>query len=328
MLRPRSHVRLGLALTGSLAAWLIAAPAGATHPEVLIVVNGESEISRAIGEYYRRSRGIPRENVLALSVPISDPSLASPRHESIGRADFEKRVRDPIADHLKRRGLADRIEIIVTTKGVPLRVLGNSVPLRDRLRDATAASVDAELALLFSGLDGAPGIERTVNPYFDAAERFGAFRSSHSGAPLRYLVARLTGYQGELDPKSGVPADVKALIDAAQAEGEAGAVLVDEHPGMGAGRRAGNPMLLEPAAVALRAAGLRVLHDTSPRFVSDVRRIAGYTSWGSNDPGNPGPPFYGEIGGKLYPGRFAPRAIAVDLVSTNARSFTDPVEYG
>ena len=35
-------------------------------------------------------------------------------------------------------------------------------------------------------------------------------------------------------------------------------------------------------------------------------------------------PFYGSIGGQLYPGTFLPRSLTADFVSTNARSFVTP----
>jgi hypothetical protein len=71
-----------------------------------------------------------------------------------------------------------------------------------------------------------------------------------------------------------------------------------------------------------------VLHDTTGDFRADVLNIAGYASWGSNATGDAGPPFYGRIGGRLYPGTFANRAIASDLVSFSARTFTAPPSYG
>jgi hypothetical protein len=59
-----------------------------------------------------------------------------------------------------------------------------------------------------------------------------------------------------------------------------------------------------------------------------VSGIVGYASWGSNDFQDAGPPYYGTIGANTYPGTFAPRAVAIDFVSTNARSFTTPPTYG
>jgi hypothetical protein len=86
--------------------------------------------------------------------------------------------------------------------------------------------------------------------------------------------------------------------------------------------------MLAAAAAALRELGLGVVHDQTEVFLGDLEHLAGYTSWGSNDRRNPGAPFYGDIEGVRYPGSFAARALVVDLVSSNARSFTDPTRYG
>jgi uncharacterized protein (TIGR03790 family) len=317
---------------GAPALSLPASPAAgeraAFHPEILIVVNEESPISQAVGEYYRAARNVPASNVVRLSIPLRDPRFSDRSDELILRSDFVQQIRDPIAKFLNDAGLVDRIEIIVTTKGVPLAVRGGSAALaQTALRDSPGASVDAELALLLSGRDGRPGVVGMVNPYYDADRPFVEFRAAHPDAPLRYLVARLDGYPTDVDPRTGVPADVKALIDAAQGSAAPGPYLVDEDPRQTL-RIGGNVALLGPAAAALKSLGLFVLHDQSPRFRSDVRSIAGYTSWGSNDAGGAGPPYYGRIEGAVYPGSFAPRAVACDIVSTNARQFTHPPVYG
>jgi uncharacterized protein (TIGR03790 family) len=306
-----------------------AASAAEPHPEVLVVVNAESDISTAIGEYYRMRRSIPASNVVRLSLPISDPTLASDAHEITDRETFSERIRDPIAAFLTRNGLEEKIEIIVTTKGVPLRVGRGAGPLDTiSLRDARAASVDAELALLFSGLDGAPGVVQAVNPYFNSRESFAAFRRRRPEGPLRYLVARLTAYQGPEGASDGLPRDVRRLIDAAQGRESGRIYLVDEDPTQPRGRRAGNRLLLSPAATVLRMLGLTVFHDRAPPFRHDVPEIGGYTSWGSNDKHDPGKPFYGEIDGRRFPGSFAARALTADIVSFNARSFVHPPQYG
>ena len=41
------------------------------HPEGLVLVNRESPISIAIGDFYAKKRGIPERNVLSLSIPLS-----------------------------------------------------------------------------------------------------------------------------------------------------------------------------------------------------------------------------------------------------------------
>jgi uncharacterized protein (TIGR03790 family) len=301
-----------------------------SQAEVLVVVNGESPISVAIGKYYRAARGIPPDQVLALSIPLQAPDLSLPADEIISRKQYEKLIRDPVQRFLEERNWVDHIQMIVLAKGVPLKIRGPDVPMSTWLRDYTAASVDAELALLFSDLDGSPGVAGSVNPYYDSEHSFREFRRRRPDSPLRYLVARLTGYQDPLDPETGIPVDVKALIDRSRrpvAE-TAGVWLIDQDPTLGVGRAEGNRLLLAPAAAALRAMGHRVFFETSPSFASGWKEIAGYASWGSNDRNDPGPPYYGRIGEALYPGRFAARALVADFVSTSARSFTAPGKYG
>jgi hypothetical protein len=86
--------------------------------------------------------------------------------------------------------------------------------------------------------------------------------------------------------------------------------------------------MLAPTAAAMRALERPVVHDREPEMLHDLTGIAGYASWGSNDRQSPGPPFYGEVGPGRVPGSFTARAVAVDLVSTNARSFSEPTRYG
>jgi uncharacterized protein (TIGR03790 family) len=301
-----------------------AAPADA-HPEVLIVVNGNWPPSVAIGEYYRKARAVPESNVLAISYGPPRADLAGADFETIGRAAFEASIRDPVAAFLESHGLKDKIRVIVLAKGLPLHVSGAATPsLATYLRDSMDKSVDAELAILFSGKEASPGVVGMVNPYFDSDQDFAAFRAAQPQAALRYLVARLDGYAKELDPKTGVPVDVKALIDRAQARGPAGTFLIDEDSAKTGALASGNRILLGPTAAVLRSLGREVRHDVSKEFVSNATEIAGYASWGSNDLANPGPPYYGRIKGALFPGSFVPRAIAVDLVSTNARTFAPP----
>ena len=324
-------------LAWAAAAVLAAAPApgraAASHSEVVLLVSQAAPISRAIAEYYRAQRGVPAENVIRLDLPLPDPTLSTNLHESISRADFVARIRDPVLAALEARGLRDRVRILVTTKGLPLRVLPDAAVGDEILRRDTGASLEAELALLGSGLDGSAGVEGSRNPYFRSEESFEAFRAAHPQAALRYLVARLDGYQTPLDRESGVPRDVKALIDRAAAPAAGGLFVVDEHPGMPAHLDAANRAWLLPAAALLGTLGVPLLHDRERSMVSGAEGIAGYASWGSNDPDHGPPPFYGALrlpdGSSLrIPGTFAPGAISIDLVSTNARSLLFPTSYG
>jgi uncharacterized protein (TIGR03790 family) len=316
----------GVSLACLLGPCFLSGCAPKLHAEVLIVVNGESPVSEAIGEYYRLQRNVPASNVLALSIPLVDPTLSSSAHETIERSTYETEIRNPIERFLEENRLTEEVSIIVLAKGVPLRISGPNGEVL--LRDSMRASVDAELAILLSGLDGRPGIEGMTNPYFNSDLSFARFRAEQPETPLRYLVARLTGYQQPIDPDSGVPVDVKALIDAAAAFGPQGRFLIDEDPKQPPARLAGNLAMVAPAAAMLTAFGFPGTHDKTSTFVSDFEQITSYVSWGSNDTRNPGAPYYGSIDGQLYPGTFAPRSIAIDIVSTNARTFTYPATYG
>jgi uncharacterized protein (TIGR03790 family) len=313
---------------GLVLALLAPAHAEPAHPEVLVVVNDASATSVAIGEAYRALRRIPAQNVVHLQVPLGkDTALLELAHERIDRAGYTKRVRDPIARFLRERDREQRIRILVTTKGVPLRVEDDDQGRSTN--DRRTAAVDAELAVLSSPLEGRGGIGGATNPYFGSSLPFDAWRNRYPDAPLRYLVARITGYPDAPDPATGVPRDVAQLLARAVAPDSGGTWVIDENPLQSTGYHAGNVALLRPAAAALGALGASLLHDTAPAFVSGAVSIAGYASWGSNDVNHLPAPFFGEIGGRSVPGRFAPRSIAVTLVSTDARTFTrTPNPYG
>jgi uncharacterized protein (TIGR03790 family) len=331
MLR-RAKSNLESAVIGLALLILVTACAVERHPEILVVINDASPISVAIGERYAAIRAIPAENLVALTIPILDASLAGDSHETISREDFDEKVRKPLEAILVERDLVDAIEIIVTTKGVPLRVEGTSGPIETLLRDSVRSSLDAELSLLFSDLIGSAGVAKSVNPFFDSSQSFREFRRDHPESPIRYMVARLTGYPDGPRSETSVPRDVQALIERSIAKPNESKLkpvrwLIDSNLSQDDGKYAGNIGLLNPTAGALRALGLDIQFDEHEEFVSDAESIQGYASWGSNDSHAPGKPYYGEIKGRLYPGTFASRAVAIGFVSSDARSFGPP-RYG
>src|SRR5262249_1141096 len=104
------------------------------------------------GASLRPRGGTPQNHRPLPRAPARDARLATPAHERIDRAGYTARVRDPIARFLRQNDPGGRIRILVTTKGVPMRVEDDEPGVRPDQR--RAAAVDAELAVLFSPLEG------------------------------------------------------------------------------------------------------------------------------------------------------------------------------
>ena len=299
------------------------------HSEVLVLANSASPVSVAIGQHYLKSRNIPAENLFMLEIPLDDPSLGDNRHETIQRKDFKRLIEEPLRKYLLDNGQVENIRIIVTTKGVPLRIEGPSSELARLLSDATTASVDAELSLLFSPWLGRPGVSETPNPYFGDPRTFEAFREDEPHSPLRYLVARLTGYLEPGEEPDQVPRQIVQLIEAAQKSSSPETLwLLDQDPELPPALDVANQILLDSTEGVLTSMGLEVLADQGPEFIGNQGLIQAYSSWGSNATSEVAPKTYGLIEGGKYPGEFAARALVADLVSTNGRTFTHPPQYG
>jgi uncharacterized protein (TIGR03790 family) len=257
---------------------------------VLLVVNKESKVSRAVGEYYRDRRHIPQAQVCF---------LRTTDREEIDRATFNEEIRRPILDFLERGKLQDRILYIVLTKGVPLKIK-SSGGNRDN------ASVDSELTLLYQDLAGVPhGLEASVpNPYFNANLRGAFVRFSHKNFPI-YLVTRLDGY--DLN-------DIRALIDRALAPAADGRFVFDESWNDSS---PGN-VWLRQAALDVRRAGIPeslIRLETTSAFLTGEQDVMGYASWGSNDKSDHS---------RTLDNSWVNGALAAEYVSTDARTFERP----
>jgi len=231
---------------------ILARPLTAAAPErVLVVVNDNSPLSRAIGEYYAARRGVPPANVCHLKTTTN---------ESIEREDYDRQIAKPIGRFLNQRGLRESIYYIVTTAGVPLKVPGTGG------LQGTEASVDSELTLLYSDLTGGKShalAGAIANPFF--GKRDTPF--SHPQFPI-YLVTRLAAYD---------LAGVKAMIDRSLRASNRGKFVIDLE---GADDKMGNDWLRN-AAILLPPD--RVTFDESPKPVYEQADVIGYASWGSND---------------------------------------------
>lgn len=265
----------------SVVAFSSAASAG--NPEnVLVVVNANSATSRSIGEYYARRRSIPSANVC---------TIKAPPQETVSRDEYNRSIATGVGSCLKAKRLVEQVLYIVTTQGVPLRVKGATG------MDGDNASVDSELALLYSDLHGASRNLRgpAPNPFF--RQRDAEFR--HPQFPI-YLVTRLAAYD-----LSGV----RAMIDRSLSARNRGRFVLD----LRSKRDESGDEWLRNAAILLPAE--RVVLEQTDKVLYGEKQVIAYASWGSNDPNRK----------QRYLGfEWLPGAIATEYVSTNGRTFAKP----
>ena len=268
------------------------AAASQSPDNVLIVVNGDSQDSVQIGEYYVKKRRVPPSNLLRLRTTADD---------EIARPAYERQIEQPVAAWVSRNGAHDRILYIVLTKGVPLRIRGTGG------RAATIASVDSELALLYRRMSGRPTAPQghLANPYFLGDRPIGEAKPfTHETLDI-FLVTRLDGFTVN---------DVIALIDRGSAPVRTGRIALDERGSLLADP--GNRWLERTAEILKQMGqGERVLLETTGQVINGQADLLGYYSWGSNDPA------IKERDQKLS---FVNGALAGAFVSTDGRTFKEP----
>ena len=254
-----------------------------TGENVLLVVNRNVPLSRQIADYYRPRRSVPVKNVCTIDTTGD---------EEIQWTVYEEQIERPIGECLKKAGLVDKVLYIVTTMGVPLKVDG---PGAHQLSER--ASVDSELALLYSKLQGTrySRVGGIPNPFFMRRDS----RFQHPAFPI-YLVTRLAAYD---------LADVEAMIDRSLQARNRGKFVIDLQS---AKDEPGNDWL-RTAAMLLPAR--RVVLDETTRPLYNQTDVIGYASWGSNDVNRTQ---------RLLHFQWLPGAIAAEFVSTSARTFRRP----
>ncbi len=120
-------------------------------------------------------------------------------------------IENPIANFLIVLSLNLSTLYIVTTLGLPLRVIGTG----STSMDTTTCAVDSELTLLYAKMRGTKlrVAGMVPNPLFGKRE----IKFQHPQVPI-YLVTRLAGYDFE---------DVKGLIDRALLAENRGKFVID-----------------------------------------------------------------------------------------------------
>jgi uncharacterized protein (TIGR03790 family) len=267
--------------------WTAAAQSGAN---VLVVANSPVPASEEIALYYAEKRGVPADQVLTIHAATT---------EEVTRTDFQRTIEGPILAWLQSHSAQDRILYIVLAKGVPLRIAGTGG------RSGTASSVDSELTLLYRTATGqfVSSAGPVANPYFAADAVASPAPFSHRDRDI-YMVTRLDGF---------TVADVKGLVDRGVSPVRTGAVVLDQRATL---KEAPNQWLATAAErIEAAAPAAKVVLEKTSRPAEADGPVLAYSSWGSNDPGLEG----------RQPGFvFAPGALAILFVSSDARTFNEP----
>ena len=193
----RFLVRIILLMAG------ISALAGAaiSPATVAVLYNSAVPESRQLAQLYRTARGIPEENLIALDMPVA---------ADISREDYEKWILKPLRAEFDHRSwwkretdasgvrlpVLNRIRVLVTMRGVPLRIQGVPKPAPKPGEQPPApdpqnptgghdeASVDSELAMF--GAEGLPVDGVLQNRYFKSLKPI-----SEANLPFLVLTARI-----------------------------------------------------------------------------------------------------------------------------------------
>jgi hypothetical protein len=224
--------------------------------QVLLVYDSRSSDSKLVAEHYAGSARVPGGiGGIKGKYPVTVLDLASTGVPlspvgNITYANFVSNIRTPIRSYLTANALQKRIRVIVTTKGMPHRIQDTDLPNAGdnpndqanelNASDATCASVDSELTLLYQNLNtgenGNAGDSKSdgcvANPFWKSTLPLAAYPTTNiiaqktfsrpTGFPAGILwtiagsgASKLTAGDiylvSRLDGKT--VADVKAMID-------------------------------------------------------------------------------------------------------------------
>jgi uncharacterized protein (TIGR03790 family) len=150
---------------------------GGTPPPVVVLANGNVPASLELARYYMARRSIPTNRLCVLDLP---------RGETIVRADYETRLRDPLLRWLRENELIEEVKVeggegsvpvskdvryVVSMYGVPVSITSFSERLKNwvkgEIRAVERAAVDSELSVLLL-VEAAEARGPLRNPLFAA----------------------------------------------------------------------------------------------------------------------------------------------------------------
>jgi len=271
----------------------------ANYSDVLVVINDYSPISEQVGAYFAGTRNIPAANIAHINVPTD---------EEITPDQFAD-LRSQLENYIKSNDLQNKINYIVTTKGVPLKVKPASDPCFST--SSRCASVESELTLILGTYNSSIGGNGIVfSPYY--------YQNAHFSRAAYgiYLVTRLDGYTFD---------DIKAMIDKAAQPvivGPTAKFVFDQDPDWNSILPGLNAAMASAHSI-VTGKGYNSLLDTTTVFLTNQTDIIGYVSWGSND-------HYANLytQNAIPHNTWHPGALAETYVSASGRTFAWPPAYG
>lgn len=212
---PSLSGRIVASMIAGCCLWPCTARAQLQPHEVLVVYDSRISGSRDIAEYYAGSTKVPggtgtepglhpQVHTFDLAtVPTADPCATPPcaSVSAVNHANFITNFRDPIRAHLLTGGLERDVRCLVLTRGLPHRLSdSDNASVGDNpsqaltelnAGDATYASVDAELSLLWldlsaneaGGMGDSLADGMIVNPYHKLASPFNGYRTVNQQQP-------------------------------------------------------------------------------------------------------------------------------------------------
>jgi hypothetical protein len=313
------------------------AAAAITESQVLVVYNSAAADATALKNAYLAAHpGIPAANVLDLNNPMLATGLPS---QNVTYAQFISWIRDPIRAYLAQAGPPEPPDIIaiVLLRPLPHRIydtdnliVGDNPgalvteflpPSNGGVADATCASVDAELVLLWQNLDAGEaggtmdsksdnlidnpyhgsataihlisraniGVQKTFTAFVNVVWTLGGTGATRLGAGDMYLVCRIDG---------PTLADAEAVIDRGRDLYYNKALLkllIDKTPANLDHDSLFTPPSSDPfyagldyeeAQAALLAGGWNLRFDAVADFIDcteETGRLAAYASYGENN---------------------------------------------
>ncbi len=103
---------------------VLSAQSAVLPEDVLIIANRQNAYSQELAEYYAHQRSIPSSNILVINVPDK---------EIVSRQIYDREIAYPIRSFLQQRKLENKIRVLTTVFGVPLKI-GPAHPNRRQLQ--------------------------------------------------------------------------------------------------------------------------------------------------------------------------------------------------